>query len=205
MVINPRVIRTQTQHHQVLQSSAARPRRAAPAAPANAVGMAAAAFPLPVDPAVADETADEAEDWTELALLVALLKALPAALEALLKTELAAAVREAREDEAAELPVAAAELRLAMLLESAPVAESKLEATEDWASEREDDAAAADSEAAEVMEETAELAEAAADPDPEADAAAELAAPEAEDATDDATEEAEAKAPVASAGRVLVC
>lgn len=125
---------------------AARPNRAAPATPVKPVGRAAAALPLPEAaaedaleatelvaleaPLVAEAMTEEAEEATEPALLVALLRAPPASLVMLPRIELAAEVKEAREDAAPDWPFAAAELRLERLAEKADSAELKLFATD---------------------------------------------------------------------------
>ena len=83
-----------------------------------------------------DAIADEAAETAEPARLVALLNALPALLVTLARTELPAVLREASDEAAPPLPVAAAELRLARLLERPELAESRLAATEDWAEVR---------------------------------------------------------------------
>jgi len=68
-------------------NKAARPKRAAPAAPVKAVGKAGATFPLLLAPVAepdaeaaldAEEMTEDALEMTEPAWLVALLKALPA-------------------------------------------------------------------------------------------------------------------------------
>jgi len=80
---------------------------------------------------------------------------------ALARIELALVLREASDEAAALLPVAASELRLAMLLESSELAELKLEAMDDWADPRDPNADVADASALEVTEAN-ELADAEA-------------------------------------------
>ena len=152
---------------QVNYNQTARPKRAAPATPVKPVGKAAAAFPLldPVAEAEADSIADEAAEAAEPARLVALLNVLPTPLVTLAKIELPAELREVNDEAAPLLPVAAAELRLARLLERADPAESRLEAAEDWAEPRDPSADVTDAPALEVMDANelvaAEAAEAA--------------------------------------------
>lgn len=155
-------------------NKAARPKRAAPAAPVKPVGRAAATFPVSVAPeALADAPlaaelmAEEAEEAAPPALLVALLATLPTSLEMLDRIELAAEVKEARDEEAPVALLAAAELRLERLDESADSAELALLAMDDSADAAEDEAAAAELPAADVIEAIELDAEAAA-PDPEA-------------------------------------
>ncbi len=73
---------------------------------------------------------EEAEEAAEPALLVALLRAPAASLVMLPRIELAAEVKEAREDAAPVALLAAAELRLERLAEKADSAELKLFATD---------------------------------------------------------------------------
>lgn len=124
-------------------NKAARPKRAAPAAPVNPVGIAAAPPVLAAEEAAeeapeaapdaaldaadwADETTEEALDVAEPTVLVAELRAPAAALVMLPKMELSAEVNEAREEAAPETLPAAAELRLERLAEKADSAELKL-------------------------------------------------------------------------------
>jgi len=128
-------------------NNAARPKRAAPAAPVNPVGKAPAAFVAAAEDA-ADEApeeapdallaaADVAEEMTDPALevaepivLVAELRAPAASLVMLPRIDFSAEVNEESEEAAPLLPARASELRLERLAEKADSAELKLCATE---------------------------------------------------------------------------
>lgn len=155
-------------------NKAARPKRAAPAAPVRPVGRAAATLPvseapepLAEAPLAAELMAEEADEAAPPALLVALLTTLPASLEMLAKIELAAEVKEARDEEAPVALLAAAELKLERLDERADSLELTLLAIDDSLDSAEDEAAEAELPAADVIE-AIELEREDAAPDPEA-------------------------------------
>jgi len=135
----------------VAYNKAARPKRAAPAAPVNPVGKAPAAFVAAAEDAAeeapeaapdaaldatleaadaAEETTDEALDVAEPIVLVAELRAPAASLVMLPRIDFSADVKEESEEAAPLLPARASELRLERVAEKADSAELKLIAME---------------------------------------------------------------------------
>lgn len=140
---SPNIISTgEFQKFDLLYNNAARPRRPAPTAPVRPVGRAAPALPEadpdPVAELTAEFTAEEMLEATEPAWLVALSRAEAPSLVRLLRMELAAVLNESKEDCAPEAPVAAAEDRLARLLERSDWTEVRLAPTEDSTEFKED-------------------------------------------------------------------